>query len=91
MVATATSYLGSPSLHDLRALPGQLRCRRHATALEQVATEVGGSVNAEIEASLWEATVVIRGGRIVGLPLGTYRRLLRAFVRRRMAEAADWR
>jgi len=77
------TYLG---LHMLRR---EVRHRASITLLEQVAREVGSTVYAEFLPQLWDSTCYIRHGRIVGLPPGTYVRLLTMSIRRMRAEMAE--
>lgn len=78
--------LTEPTLTDLDRLRRQLQRRRSYTTLEQVAREVGSSAYADMLAVMWDRTVVIRRGHIVGLPSGTYAMLLRDIIRQRRTE-----
>lgn len=78
--------LTEPTLTDLAHLRRQLQWRRAYTPLEQVAREVGSSAYADMLAVMWDRTVVIRRGHIVGLPSGTYAMLLRDIIRQRRTE-----
>ncbi len=80
--------LPEPSLPELRALRRIVQHRDHMTMLEQVVREVGVSVFTEMLPLMQERPALIRRGRIVGLPPGTYAILLHDIVRRRRAEAS---
>lgn len=75
--------LRDPSPRDLRRLLRRVRQRDDITLLEQVAREVGPVVYADVLPRLYDATVLIRRDRIVGLPPGTYAMLLEDVLARR--------
>lgn len=79
--------LPEPPLADLTHLLHRIERRWEHTSLGQVAREVGSQAYVEICAEVWDRPVVIKRGRVVGLPAGTYAIGLRAIIGRRNAEA----
>lgn len=68
--------LRDPLPHELWRLLRRVRKRELCTVLEQVAHEVGPKAYADIQCQMMEVSVLIRGGRIIGLPPGSYATLL---------------
>jgi hypothetical protein len=77
--------LRNPSDRELRRLLRRLQRRDRMTPLEEVAREVGPAIYAVFLLQLAEFPVLIRRGRVVALPPGTYSNLLREVLSRRLA------